>query len=126
MRRKAYDSNNSDTLESDLRKLKTVVAEMDTEIRALGKALHQEEPKTSESVGEVNRDVRWHCRKCGYLLAFYDQEYDVMRSRYKEHIVYMRPGVGGFIQIVCRGCSEVNTLEYVPESETGKQSEEGG
>ena len=121
MRRKAYDSDNQSGLESEVRKLRTVLSEMENEVRALGRAVHAQEQPDQEQVGQVNRDSRWHCRKCGYLLAFYDQEYDVMRSRYKEHIVYMRPGVGGFIQIVCRGCSEVNTLEYVPEDEVEKQ-----
>ena len=63
----------------------------------------------SPDAAPLNRDARWHCSKCGYLLGFYDLKEDVLRTRYKEHIVFVRCGDGGFVQVVCRGCSEVNT-----------------
>jgi len=99
---------------NDVRALRARVNELEREVTMLGRALAGTPPvqqdETSSPAGQ--RDVRWHCQKCGYLLAFYDMEHDVMRTRYKEHIVFMRAGEGGFIQIVCRGCSEVNTQKY--------------
>ena len=126
MRREVYnpgdDNRVDDRGDQDARRerrLATRVAELETEVRLLGQSLAPQqvpEPKDDETAAPVQRDARWHCSKCGYLLAFYDVEQDVLRTRYKEHIVFMRAGVGGFIQIVCRGCSQVNTQEYV-ESE---------
>jgi len=124
MRRKVYDTDSKSIApmsvdERTLRRLTSRITEMEAEIRVLGTASAPAQQNSSEpeDLGAVNRDIRWHCKKCGYLLAFYDKTHDVMRTRYKEHIVYMRAGVGGFIQIVCRGCSEVNTQEYVEVEE---------
>jgi len=125
MRRKVYDPGSSSTIapglldERQIKRLTSRITEMEAEIRVLGiaSAPKQDDSSEPEDSGIVNRDIRWHCKKCGYLLAFYDKNHDVMRTRYKEHIVYMRAGVGGFIQIVCRGCSEVNTQEYAEVQE---------
>lgn len=120
MRRKVYDPNSKSSLaqgpmdDREIKRLTARVTEIEAELRVVSTAAASiiQTPEQPEDSGIVNRDVRWHCKKCGYLLAFYDKNQDVMRTRYKEHIVYMRAGVGGFIQIVCRGCSEVNTQEY--------------
>jgi hypothetical protein len=125
MRRKVYDTNSEPSIapvmqdERAIKRLTSRITEMEAELRVLGTASAPALVEPGDS-GAVNRDIRWHCKKCGYLLAFYDKNQDVMRTRYKEHIVYMRAGVGGFIQIVCRGCSEVNTQEYV---EVGKEED---
>ncbi len=119
MRRKVYDSKSPDSVKRDssedrsIKKLNVRISEIENDLRVISSALQPPSKEEGSDSGVVNRDVRWHCKKCGYLLAFYDKDHDVMRTRYKEHIVYMRAGVGGFIQIVCRGCSEVNTQEYV-------------
>jgi hypothetical protein len=103
------------TEERDAQRLLHRVALLETEVSLLGKAVSQyERPAEDAGSAPVNRDARWHCKKCGYLLGFYDVKDDVLRTRYKEHIVFVRAGVGGFVQIVCRGCSEVNTQQYVP------------
>ena len=91
----------------------TRITEIENDLRVIGAALPATQDEIPADSAPANMDIRWHCKKCGYLLAFYDKNHDVMRTRYKEHIVYMRAGIGGFIQIVCRGCSEVNTQEYV-------------
>mgnify|MGYP003345220653 CR=1 FL=1 len=124
MRRKVYDPNSSDSVKrsdsSDDRALKKInvrISEIENDLRILSSAIPPQTEQEPQDSGSANRDIRWHCKKCGYLLAFYDKDHDVMRTRYKEHIVYMRAGVGGFIQIVCRGCSEVNTQEYVAAQE---------
>jgi hypothetical protein len=40
----------------------------------------------------VVKDARWNCQKCGTLLAWYDPEKDMLRIRYKDHILYSRVG----------------------------------
>lgn len=99
----------------DVRKLTTRMGLLEQEVALLGKAVAPPISGGSTDTGAVNKDARWHCKKCGYLLGFYDIPADVLRTRYKEHIVFVRAGVGGFVQIVCRGCSEVNTQEYVAD-----------
>lgn len=93
------------------------IGELESDLAALTKMLAPHDEGARSDAGPVNRDARWHCKKCGYLLAFYDKESDVMRTRYKEHIVFMRAGPGGFIQIICRGCCEVNTEEYSEQAD---------
>lgn len=123
MRRKVYDTNSDNVASAELqtahekqiKKLHARITEMEDELRVLSQVPVGE---VDQSKGAALMDIRWHCKKCNYLLAFYDKDHDVMRTRYKEHIVYMRAGVGGFIQIVCRGCSEVNTQEYVSADES--------
>jgi hypothetical protein len=96
----------------DMRKLLHRIGAMEKELSVVGRAvgLQNEQPGNPDAA-PVNRDARWHCKKCGYLLGFYDVGADLLRTRYKEHIVYVRCGDGGFVQVVCRGCSEVNTAE---------------
>ena len=94
------------------RKLLVRIAQMEAEIAVLGQAVSPV-AQSSRTTGAVNKDARWHCEKCGYLLGFYDVGSDIMRTRYKEHIVFVRCGPGGFIQVVCRGCSEINTQQHV-------------
>ncbi len=103
----------------DHRKLVLRLNEMEREMEQLGIAISPT-AKASPTTGAVNKDARWHCSKCGYLLGFYDIKSDVMRTRYKEHIVFVRCGPGGFIQVVCRGCSEVNTQEFAESAEGGE------
>lgn len=70
------------------------------------------------------RDAMWKCRKCSALLAFYDRETDVVRVRYKDHLVYAHVGPAGWIQVVCRGCGEPNEQRYATpdEVEASKRS----
>mgnify|MGYP003627660392 CR=1 FL=1 len=122
MRRKVYDLGDSmpratDVSDDrDVKKLIHRIGILEQEVALIGKAVAPPATLGSDA-GPVNKDARWHCQKCGYLLGFYDMAADVLRTRYKEHIVFVRAGQGGFVQIVCRGCSEVNTQEYVPPDE---------
>ena len=96
MRRRVYDPGES-------------VEPVAPDMAEVARGLEPQIENRREDVGPVNRDARWHCTKCGYLLGFYDLKDDVLRTRYKEHIVFVRCGEGGFVQVVCRGCAEVNT-----------------
>lgn len=91
--------------------------------------------KDQESLGRIKRphdpdesqlqvDEIWGCKKCGARLGFYDTTADVLRVRYKEQIVHVHVGVGGWITVLCRGCAEVNEIAYVPPK--GCDPVEGG
>jgi ribosomal protein S27AE len=99
-------------------KLRARLGVLEREVALLARDLPTTEHTPSQDSAPANRDARWHCQKCGYLLGFYDVREDVLRTRYKEHIVFVRCGEGGFVQVVCRGCSEVNTAtgEGAPSS----------
>lgn len=57
-------------------------------------------------------DTIWCCKKCGTRLGMYDEAQDVLRMRYKEFIVHAHAGIGGWIRVICKGCAEMNVIEY--------------
>ena len=127
VRRRVFDPSDkvaAVTPDAEVGKLRQQLRALEREVAMLTRELPRPEQAPGDDVGPVNRDARWHCQKCGYLLGFYDVDRDVLRTRYKEHIVFVRAGPGGFVQIVCRGCSEVNTQHYV-DPEAGGQEVEG-
>lgn len=93
------------------RRLQRQVAELEREISIAARSSEER----SEESGAAVADARWSCSSCGSLLGFYDPREDVLRVRYKDHMLYVRVGVGGFVQVICRGCGAVNTQEYVAE-----------
>lgn len=93
------------------RRLQRQVAELEREVSV---ATRKAEEGSDES-GSAVADARWSCSACGSLLGFYDPREDVLRVRYKDHMMYVRVGIGGFVQVICRGCGAVNTQEYVEE-----------
>ena len=112
VRRRVFDPSDkvaAVTPDAEVGKLRQQLRALEREVAMLTRELPRPEQAPGDDVGPVNRDARWHCQKCGYLLGFYDVGQDVLRTRYKEHIVFVRCGEGGFVQVVCRGCSEVNT-----------------
>lgn len=58
------------------------------------------------------RDHPWQCENCRNLLGWYNAEKEIMRIRYKQQAIFVRIGVGGFVQSICVQCSEPNILEY--------------
>jgi hypothetical protein len=74
-----------------------------------------------EDTGGAIRDAMWKCSKCSSLLAFYDKDQDVLRIRYKEHLVYTHIGVGGWVQVVCRSCGEPNQQEHKTEAQVAAE-----
>ena len=74
--------------------------------------LLQHQREVEEGSAEVRtKDTVWACVGCGAKLGVYNKETDELRMRYKELAVYMVPGVGGSIQVPCRRCAQLNTLE---------------
>lgn len=66
-----------------------------------------EAPEEEPSV----RDDVWACRRCGARLGIYDRADDTLRIRYKDHSVYVKPGIGGSTMVPCRRCAFQNKLE---------------
>ena len=56
------------------------------------------------------RDEIWACSNCSARLGLYNREKDEMRVRYKDFLVYVKPGVGGSLRVPCRRCGEENLL----------------
>lgn len=103
------------TPEDELRVLRARVGEMEQVLASL--ASRSPEPAEDEARGRAIRDTMWKCRKCASLLAFYDEQADTLRIRYKEHLVYVQLGSSGWIQIVCRSCGEPNEQRYATSEE---------
>lgn len=101
----------------DFKRLVVRLNELERELAVVTRALPLPQRAQPDDAAPAHSDARWHCKKCGYLLGFYDTQLDVLRTRYKEHIVYVRVGEGGFIQIVCRGCVEINTQGWVSDED---------
>jgi hypothetical protein len=78
------------TPDPEVRKLNQRVQAMERELQALTRD-RPDRPRR-ESSGPAVKDARWNCEKCGSLLAWYDPEIDILRIRYKDHMVYTRVG----------------------------------
>lgn len=63
---------------------------------------------------DQNRDQPVLCAKCGTLNGYYDPDTDVVRVRSGAHLVFMRMGPGGSIEIMCRKCSNPVVVTYAP------------
>ena len=106
--------------EHDLARLQAQVASLTAElgklqgIVALGMRATDGE---DDQGGRAVSDAAWKCKKCRSLLGFYDVSSDVMRIRYKDHVAFFRLGPGGFVQVICRGCGEINTETYASPEE---------
>lgn len=62
-----------------------------------------------------NPDHPWKCAKCASILAMYDPSVDVLRVRHRDFYMYVKVGLGGFIEIICRACGESNVQQYTDE-----------
>lgn len=76
--------------------------------------------------GAHQPDQVWACMKCRSRLGLYDPEADVIRIRYKDHQIYSRVGVGGYIRVICKSCGEVNLMDYAPPADMGAIPVEDG
>lgn len=116
-RREVPPPGPSDSEAYEMRSLRAQVQHLQQELTRLGQAVAagnmrpMDEPEP-EDRGSAVADAQWRCSKCKALLAFYDPRTDVLRIRYKDFVAFMRVGAGGFVQVLCRGCGEINTQEY--------------
>ena len=71
-------------------------------------------------------DAIWECESCQSRLAVVDGKKDEMRIKYRNHMIYVTPGEGGSVSIICRKCGRLNTVKGEPvkgelvESEAAK------
>jgi len=111
------------TIDDRLTKIERHLRGMDQELSTLAAVAatsqNKEVDSTDESSGSVNPDHIWVCRKCSARLGFYDPVEDILRVRYKDFVTYIHIGTGGFVQVLCRSCSEMNKATW---EESGKQA----
>lgn len=93
-------------MEDDLSRASKIITGL---MREKHLSLGQDDEVPQEPVDKV-----WCCQKCGSQQGYYDEANDVLRVRYKEHVVHVHTGIGGWIRLVCRKCGELNVLEYAP------------
>lgn len=79
-----------------------------------------ERGEKTEMAGQAVADVAWKCAKCRWFLGFYDPSTDVLRIRNKDQVSYIRVGVDGWYQTICRGCGELNTQAYASPEEVAQ------
>ena len=60
----------------------------------------------------VHEDKICRCKKCGSRLGIYDEAEGDLRIRYRDFFAYWKGAQGGYLKIVCRGCSFLNELRY--------------
>ena len=92
-------------------RLEILVADMQQSLNQLGHMIGSSKVTGNNgSTAKEMRDKVWFCENCGARIGIYAPESDELRIRYKEHIVYVVPGVGGKVTVPCRRCSNMNTL----------------
>lgn len=114
--------------ERKLRPITSQLALMDEEVNRQGGILagvcgqlgmraeqkHGDEDEEADESKVKQQDTIWCCSKCGGRLGFYDEASDVLRVRHRDSVVYTHVGIGGWVRVLCRQCSELNVLEYSP------------
>lgn len=63
-------------------------------------------------VSKDHQEVKCEC--CRSRLGFYDKPRDILRVKIKDFHVMVHVGEGGWAEIPCRRCGNVNRLGYVP------------
>lgn len=106
--------SHSDEIGKRMAAMESVIAEQETAIHhvfAMVQAIARgdEENSAREDRSPMRDDV-WTCTNCAARLGLYNQEREEMRVRYKDLLVYIKPGKGGILRIPCRRCGEENVL----------------
>jgi len=76
--------------------------------------VEDEDKAEGDAAKTQQKDTIWCCSKCGGRLGFYDNASDVLRVRHRDSVIYAHVGIGGWVRVLCRQCSELNVLEYEP------------
>jgi hypothetical protein len=106
------------SVEDRIAKIERHMRGMDEEINTISAMVSSSSSEeASPSRGAANPDHIWSCKKCSSRLGFYDPTTDLLRIRYKDFVTYIHIGQGGFVQVLCRSCSEMNTAEYEGSTE---------
>ena len=104
----------SDEIDSRLEQVERVLGEQEQALHfvfATVQAMKRGDDEAAASDERAPmRDEIWACANCSARLGLYNRERDEMRVRYKDFLVYVRPGVGGVLRVPCRRCGEDNVL----------------
>jgi len=103
-----------------LEKLERLFQALDGDVNALKAGA-----RPARDGDHVNPDNPWNCGKCGGCLAMYDPAKDVLRIRHRDLYVFIQVGPGGFIDVICRTCGELNSQAYV-DAPAGEQPAAAG
>jgi hypothetical protein len=76
-----------------------------------------------KKAARVMLDQFWFCERCKAKLAFFDHVNDEMRIRFRDLFIYLRPGDGGELTYICRGCGYVNKLIGTKKEEEPEEAE---
>ena len=102
-------------LEARIRRLESHFTEVDTALEgilAIVKRHMVVEDEVETSFDKPMKDKVWMCFNCGSKLGIYNDKSEELRIRYKDHLVYLRAGAGGFIRVPCRKCAYMNELDH--------------
>lgn len=122
------------SLPERIHEIETVIAEMqraaterDGDFAALALMVKGISDRIDSDSGDSNlkvfKDQWWCCLKCETKLGIYDRDADELRLRMRGNgEAFMRPGPGGIIRVLCRGCSYINELVSDSEEEQVKDT----
>ncbi len=103
-----------DKPEDRLTQMERVVAEQEQAIHMIFATVQAMRRGDAEQTPQQDRapmrDEIWSCSNCSARLGLYNKEREEMRVRYKDFLVYVKPGVGGVLRVPCRRCGEENIL----------------
>mgnify|MGYP003661529302 CR=1 FL=1 len=103
------------SVEDRMTKLERHLRGLDQELSSLSAvaaSMQTDKAEEEDTRGSANPDHIWVCRKCGARLGFYDPEADLLRVRYKDFVTYIQIGKGGYVEVLCRSCSEMNRATW--------------
>lgn len=118
-RREAFNARAPQETDRDreVSRLQRQMEGMEQELQVLTSLMQSEtSPQSQIQKSTSVRDQPWRCENCKSLLGWYNADKEIMRIRYKQQMIYVRVGVGGFLQSICPGCSEPNILKYEEKS----------
>ena len=111
--KKKFLKKNNSQQDTDRRfqKIERQLKSMDQELEQLA-SLKKE--FTHEEIKPI--DKIWNCEKCGARLGIYDLKTDELRVRYRDFFAWWKPGIDGYLKMVCRNCSHMNEIRYSKSS----------
>lgn len=87
---------------------------LDEDLTVLSSAVRRGEPISEpvepEASIESLADRVWSCERCPSRLGIYDPTSDLLRIRWRDLLVQVQTGPGGFVRVVCRSCGHINEI----------------
>lgn len=103
-------------IERHLRGLDDDLTVLSSAVR-LGEQIANADEPEQEPVAESFADRVWSCERCPGRLGIYDPVDDLLRIRWRDLLVQVHTGAGGFVRVVCRSCGHINEIHDEPSSE---------